>query len=126
MAGYACDLSAFLAVPAAIEYIRAPGFQAAQAECRRTLREWLPRLHDLTGESPICPANVGWLGQMAAIPLPPGTDMVRVKAGLYDDFGVEAPVYAWQGRPFVRVSLQVYNTPEDMAALERGLSALLS
>jgi isopenicillin-N epimerase len=64
--------------------------------------------------------------QMVTIPLPP-CDTKRVKAQLYDEFGVEAPLVEWQGKPFIRVSIQAYNTQEDverlLAALPRVLDA---
>ena len=44
---------------------------------------------------------------------------------LYHQFKVEVPVYRWQGRAFLRVSVQGYTTQQDLDALEAGLSELL-
>jgi len=44
---------------------------------------------------------------------------------LYDDFAVEVPLIEWQGHKFVRISVQAYNTPEDIEALLHGLRTLL-
>ena len=61
---------------------------------------------------------------MAAIPLPE-LDIQRLKMRLYHQFKVEVPVYRWQGRAFLRVSVQGYTTQQDLDALEAGLSELL-
>ena len=45
---------------------------------------------------------------------------------LYDEYRVEVPVIEWGGRQFVRVSVQGYNTAEDVEALVRALHDLLS
>jgi isopenicillin-N epimerase len=61
---------------------------------------------------------------MAAIQLPE-VDVELLQSRLYTDFRVEVPVYRWEGRPFLRVSVQAYNTSEDLQALLDGLETLL-
>ena len=61
---------------------------------------------------------------MVLAPLPP-VDAVALKARLYDEHRVEGPLTKWRDRDFVRVSVQAYNTEEDIAALLTGLEALL-
>ncbi|RPJ24724.1 MAG: hypothetical protein EHM35_16125 [Planctomycetaceae bacterium] len=61
---------------------------------------------------------------MATIPLP-ACDAGELKRRLYDEYRVEVPIIEWGGRQFVRVSVQGYNTREDVAALVRALENLL-
>ncbi len=118
------DMSAFLSVPAAIQFQEDHDWHQVQAECHSMVIEARTRLHRLNRFEFICPDSREWLAQMAAIPLP-DLDVRRLKDRLYQEFRVEAPVYRWNGRPFLRVSVQAYNTVEDLDALEQALAVLL-
>jgi selenocysteine lyase/cysteine desulfurase len=61
---------------------------------------------------------------MAAFPLPP-CDAAALQHRLYDEYLVEVPVTEWNGRQLVRVSVQGYNTADDMGALITALRDLL-
>jgi isopenicillin-N epimerase len=60
---------------------------------------------------------------MAAFPLPP-CDAAGLQRRLYDEYRVEVPIIEWGGRQLVRVSVQGYNTKEDVEALLRVLESL--
>jgi isopenicillin-N epimerase len=79
---------------------------------------------DMTGLEPICPDSPEWYAQMATIPLP-SYDAEELKRQLYDKYRVEVPIITWNGRQFVRVSVQGYNTREDVDYLVTALSSLL-
>ena len=61
---------------------------------------------------------------MVAAPLPQ-LDAKELKRRLYAEYRVEAPVVAWNGRQFIRVSIQGYNTRSDVDALVAALAELL-
>jgi isopenicillin-N epimerase len=44
---------------------------------------------------------------------------------LYDECGIDVPVFSWNGQPMLRVSVQGYNTQEDIDALVSALGKLL-
>jgi selenocysteine lyase/cysteine desulfurase len=48
-----------------------------------------------------------------------------LKDRLYAEHRVEAPLIDWNGRQFVRVSIQGYNTQDDADRLIDGLERLL-
>jgi len=118
------DMSAFLSVPAAIDYQRCNDWEQVRTDCHAMLIETRNRLHQLTGLPKICPDGTEWLGQMAAVPLPE-MDLSHLMTRLYQEYRIEVPVYRWFGRPFLRVSIQAYNTPKDLEALEEAMAALL-
>jgi isopenicillin-N epimerase len=60
---------------------------------------------------------------MATIPLPE-CDTEALKARLWDEYRVEIPVMRWK-RPAIRISVQGYNTLEDVDRLVEALAALL-
>ena len=57
--------------------------------------------------------------------LPQPADLVALKACLYDQFHIEVPLIEWNGRKFMRISVQAYNSQEDIDVLLEGLKVLL-
>lgn len=118
------DISAFLTVPAAIEFQAANNWSQVQAECHELVRIAREQVSELTGMPPVVPDSPEWFAQLGAIPLPPG-DEKALKARLYDEFRIEVPIIAWQGQRFVRVSAQGYTTRADIDRLTGALADLL-
>lgn len=117
------DISAFLSVPAAIDFQEVHDWPSRRAQCHQLAAEAQRRVAELTGIPAPVPEQS--FAQMALCELPPSTDLVDLKARLYEDFRVEIPVIEWQGRKFVRVSIQAYNTVEDVDRLIEGLRDIL-
>jgi isopenicillin-N epimerase len=62
---------------------------------------------------------------MGLAPLPPDADLEAWRRRLYTDYRIEIPVIEWNGQKFLRISVQGYNTPEDLDALVKAVKALL-
>jgi len=118
------DVAPYLAAPAALRYMREHDWPAVQARCHALLRDARARITALTGLPPIIPDDPAWYAQMAAFPLP-RCDLDALKRRLYDEYHVEVPLVAWNGLQLVRMSVQAYNTGEDIDALLCGLAELL-
>jgi isopenicillin-N epimerase len=114
------DISAYLSVPAAIQFQAEHDWDSVRARCHELLRE----LRDVPFLRPTCPDLPEWYMQMATFELP-ACDAGELKRRLYDEYRVEVPIIEWGGRQFVRVSVQGYNTREDVEALVEALGALL-
>ena len=119
------DLSAYLSVPAAINFQKAHNWTAVRQKCHTLLTETIHHIGDLTGLPPICPDDNHFYHQMAAIPLPQLADSEAFKEKLYQKHKVEVPIIDWNGRHFIRVSIQGYNTPNDIEILLEALADLL-
>jgi isopenicillin-N epimerase len=117
------DPAAYLSVPAAIQFQAEHDWPRVRQERHELLQEARRRIQELTGLPPICPDSPEWYAQMAAFPLP-ACDGVTLQRRLYDEYRVEVPIIEWGGRQLVRVSVQVYNTWEDVDALLGGLRVL--
>ena len=106
------DPAAYLSVPKAIEVHATFDLEGARAladEAESRLGELgFPRVAGIP--SPF----------MRAVELPPG-DPGELWARLYAEFRIEAPVYEWEGRRLLRVSVAPYTDEND---IERLLSAL--
>jgi isopenicillin-N epimerase len=122
------DLSPFLAVGAAIDFVEAHDWAAVQEEGHRLTLQTRRAVDELTGLAPISPdvtADHEWIGQLASIRLPNLVDVVELKRRLFDEHRVEVPVHRWNDRAFIRVSFTAHNTAADGEALVAALRALL-
>jgi isopenicillin-N epimerase len=117
------DPSAWLAVPAALEFRRQNDWWSVSAECTRLAQETAARLRDLTG-LPAISSPEFCAPQMVSMPIPP-CDTQAVHDALIRDYNIEIPVIAWQGQHFVRLSCQGYNTRQQMDLLVDALTDLL-
>jgi isopenicillin-N epimerase len=114
------DLSAFLSVSAAIKFQREHDWARTQNDCHILAVDVETRIRTLTGLPSLYPGD-GWFAQMVAARLPDGTDSVALKELLYSNDRIEVPLIEWNGRILIRVSVQGYNTKEDIDALVTAL-----
>jgi isopenicillin-N epimerase len=115
------DISAYLSVPAAIEYQQVRDWPTVRQECHELVRLARQGLAEISGIEPNVADDPRWFAQMATLPLPRGTDAPTIKKRLYDEFHVEIPANGWGDAPSLRISVQGYNTRDDV---ERLLSAV--
>jgi len=108
------DIAAWLAVPAALEFQRRHDWPAVRARCHALARHALQVLTRRHGLDPIA-LDDDW-AQMVAIPVP-SQDADALRERLYEESGIEIPVTTHAGRVFVRLSVQGYNTPQDLEHL---------
>jgi isopenicillin-N epimerase len=116
------DLAAYLTVPAAVEFQRVHDWDAVRRRCHRLAVETRRRIVELAGWPPI--GSDTWFLQFFAARLPE-CDLDALKARLYDEHRIEAPLIRWNGQAFIRVSFQAYNDEADADALVRALAQLL-
>ena len=119
------DISAFLSVPSAIEFLREHKWDAVSDCCHHLARNTRREINDLTNLPPICPETSSWFKQMFAARLPDGVDEKELKRKLYEEYRIEVPLFRWNGQPFIRVSVQGYNSQADVDALVEALGDLL-
>ena len=112
------DLAAFLSVPAAIAWQARRGWAAQRARCHGMAMELMHRLGRHFELAPI--GQDSDFGQMAPIPVP-HADAGALRRHLYDTHRIEVPVTQHGGRVFVRVSVQAYNTADELQGLEDAL-----
>lgn len=118
------DIAAYLAVPAAIEFMRQYQWDDVRATCHELIRYARTAISELTGLAPLSPDSPEWYAQMVTLPLPP-CDPEMLKQRLYDEYHIEVPIGASNGQQFIRVSIQGYNAKADVDALVAGLKELL-
>jgi isopenicillin-N epimerase len=120
------DISAFLSVPAALQFQAEHDWPSVRRHCHNLLSATLAHLAPITGvASPYPPAAPRLFAQMAIAPLPPGSDVAALKTRLLTEHRIEIPCFAWQGRPLLRISVQGYNTAGELEQLVQAVQMLL-
>ena len=118
------DPSAFLTVPAAIDFQSQQGWDLVRQRCHQLARTTRRRIQALTNLPPICPDDAGWFNQMFAARLP-NVDLDALKQLLLEEFRIEVVVRSWNDQPLIRVSFQGYNDAADADNLIEALGVLL-
>jgi isopenicillin-N epimerase len=131
-----CDPTAWMTVPKAIDYVGSllPGGWPAVMQRNRALALEARRLLcAVAGTPPPSPDEM--IGSLATVVLPAGVtteimwrrpDPIQTK--LFDDWHIEVPVMSWPAPPkrLVRISAQLYNTPDHYARLGEALTKELA
>ncbi len=127
------DPTAFLAVPAAIDFMESllpGGWPEIRARNKALALEAREVLTGALGIRPPCPAEM--IGSLVALPLPDGAPGT-VESALYTDplqdmllgeHGIEVPVIPWPRSPrrLLRISAQLYNSLEQYERLAAALA----
>jgi isopenicillin-N epimerase len=118
------DPAAALTVPTAIEFMKEYDWDKVRFECHLLLRQAIERISDLTHFSPPYPPSSDFYCQMGTAPLPL-SDLAVLKLRLYDEYKIEVPLTQFHDQQFVRISVQAYNSQEDIDLLVKALNVLL-
>jgi isopenicillin-N epimerase len=118
------DPAAYLSVPAAIDFQTRHNWPQVRAACHQLARQARAQIQQLSGLPHICPEAEAWWAQMFTVSLP-ACDIEVVGRRLWEEFGVEVPVFEWQERPYIRVCIQAYNHPRDVDRLLAALRQVL-
>ena len=108
------DIAAFLSVPAAIEFQAEHAWDRVRRDCHAMAAQTLHRICAITGLEPI--SRDEDFAQMVAIPVPPMNAQL-LKDTLFERYRIEIPVTSHKDMLFIRLSVQAYNTQEDLDAL---------
>lgn len=127
------DPSAFLAVPAAIDFLEGYGVERFRAETHELTCYARERIVAITGIEPLIPDSIDWYGSMVALPLPlddpPPTHRGwghPLQRAFWYKHQIEVPILNAAGRWLLRVSCHLYNDRDDIDRLARALREELS
>ena len=117
------DPSAWLTLPAALDFARQHDWPKVAAQCRHLVQDTAARVAVLTGLRGFCSLPF-CAPQMASMPVPT-CDPLELQRSLLAEFGIEIPCFKWQDHTVVRVSAQGYNTQSQMDLLVTALTQVL-
>lgn len=117
------DYSAFLTVPAAIDFMKKHDWWKVSDKCMAILRKNYPVLCDLFNTQPLCPVTEEFLGQIASVPLPID-DPAPLKKILFEKYKIEIPVFKLREQVYLRLSTQAYVSQDDVDYLIKTLKKI--
>lgn len=117
------DISAFLTVPAIMKFFEENDMAKRTAACRKIILEQYPEFCGLLNAKPLCPVSEEFLGQMCSIPIKTDNP-VQLKEKLCNDYKIEIPVMQRENESYLRISYQVYNSPDDLEYLKETIKKL--
>ncbi len=118
------DPTAALTVPDAIQFMNDHQWDSVRKDCHVLLKNVIEKICDLVVMPPLYPLDSDFYSQMGIAPLPL-SNLTVLKKRLYDEYNIEVPLIQWQDRQFIRISVQGYNTQEDIDTLVNSLEVLL-
>jgi isopenicillin-N epimerase len=119
------DPSSYLSISAAIDFQEEHDWAAVRRACHALASKTRTAIEDLTGLEPICPDSEEWYSQMFTARLPDQFDR-ELRETLWAQHRIEVPVSRYQDEhPMIRVSVQAYNSHEDMDRLLNALETAM-
>ena len=109
------DISQYLIIPFVLKFLRENKWKKISDNCKKINLESRIKILDLFNEIPMCHNPQDWLGQMSSIFLP-DCDTVDLYKFLKSK-DIEIPILEWNGYKILRVSIQAYNTENDIDIL---------
>jgi isopenicillin-N epimerase len=119
------DPSSYLSVPAAIQFQAEHNWPEVQLRCQEILSNGIQGILDLTGFRSLYLDAAEPFIQMAIVRLPIVRDLVEFQAQFYQLYHIEVPCIEWNQEHLLRISVQGYNTPEELNKLVDALAELL-
>lgn len=124
------DPTAYMCVPEAIAFMGSllpGGWDELRQRNHQLALQARQLLCEALGVSVPCPDEM--IGSMAVVPMPEvleSRNFMSLRDELFDRFGIQVQVVPWQEKPklLVRVSAQIYNTPEQYEYLGKALKEL--
>lgn len=119
------DFSAFLTIPASIQFMKENNWDANRAACNEIVMSNAKHFCDLLNTQPISPITKDFIGQMFSIPINTN-DGLDLKALLFNKYKIEIPVMPHNDKVYLRFSIQVFNTQEDLDILYDALKDIIA
>ena len=115
------ELAGFLAVPAAIDYMRQHDWPAVRQRCHSMALAAKHTLEQHFDTEMICPESFDWFSQLCPIRLPDQTDMGKLGQILSEEYQIEMPMINFRGTKIARLSVQIYTAQEEIDAFVKAL-----
>jgi isopenicillin-N epimerase len=109
------DIASYLSVSSAIEFCANNNWPEQQKVCHQRLSAMRNEVSRITNMELMYPDSTLYYAQMHSFELPDRVCAITQNK-LFAKYGVEVPLIEWNGRCLIRISVQAYNTDNDLDA----------
>jgi isopenicillin-N epimerase len=110
------DFSAFLTIPAAIDFMQKNNWDKVASNCRTLTKANAQRFCALLKTTPLAPITDDFIAQLYSI-LIKTKEPEKLHDYLYEKYKIQVPVMRHDDNVFLRYSIQCFNTQEDLDKL---------
>ncbi len=118
------DISAFLTVPAALDFLDKNNWQEVSNTCKGLILSNYPEVCKILNTEPICPVDKNFLGQLCSAEIK-SKDPDYLKDYIYSKYKIQIPIAKMDDKHFLRISMQGYNKQEDLDKLYSALNEII-
>ncbi|MAR30205.1 MAG: aminotransferase [Candidatus Marinimicrobia bacterium] len=111
------DVSPFLTIPDAIQFRENYNWEEVSKKCKLRILEFKNEIHQIIKNQSLVGCEPDkWLGQMYSFQLD-NEDFITLKNIFITDYKIEIPIMRWENKTLMRISLNGYNSEENINKL---------
>jgi isopenicillin-N epimerase len=110
------DYSAFLTIPAAIEFMQTHNWQQVAADCRKLVQQNAPAFCEILESQPLAPLTDDFILQLFSAEIKT-TEPEKLHSHFFDNYKIEIPVMRHGDKVYLRYSINGFNSQEDLDIL---------
>lgn len=110
------DFSAFLCIPAAIDFMKKNNWEKVAADCRKLVQQNAPAFCKLLDTSPLAPANEDFNLQIFSAEIKT-TIPEKLHDHFFEQYKIQIPVMRHGDKVYLRYSINAFNNQEDLNKL---------
>jgi isopenicillin-N epimerase len=122
------DISPFLTIPKAIEFRDTYNWNDVSAVSKQMILDFRKEVFSKFETEPLFEDDANqWLGQMYSFSIPNRIhDCLQIKSQLIHAYNIEIPVFVWADKLYIRISINGYNSEDDLHRLLAVLPKIIS
>lgn len=117
------DYSAFLTIPAAIQFMQQHNWQQVAADCRQLVQANALTLCELLDTSPLAPITDDFIVQLFSAEIKT-TEPEKLHNHFFDAYKVQIPVMRHGDKVYLRYSINAFNSQQDLDTLFAAIKAI--
>ena len=110
------DYSAFLTIPAAIQFMEQHNWEQVAASCRQLVQANAFALCELLGATPLAPVTDDFILQLFSAPIKT-REPEKLQRHFFDMYKIEIPVMRHEDKVYLRYSINAFNSQQDLDKL---------
>ena len=119
------DVSAFLTVPRAIQFMQEYNWKAVSDMSKRLVKQNAERFFNLLDTKALAPISDEFIGQMLSLPIHT-SQPEKLQQELFNTYSIDIPVMRHADKTYIRYSINAFNSQEDLDKLYQALKTIKS